>query len=112
MWKALEPVLTQSLLLLIPALATWLLAELRRRSQLRTVKRAVEQVEDENWEECEQSKKARAVQLVAHNTGAFTKMKPEQVGKMVERVLPKVQAANSQRPSSPDRRTVDVVFKE
>lgn len=111
MQRVLEAV-QDGLVVLVPLLVTWLAAELRRRIQANVVRKAVETVEDENWEECEKSKKARAVELVRQRTGAFTRMRPEKVGQLVEKALPKVREQNASRKPAPDRRTVDVTFKE
>ncbi len=116
LWKAVEPVLTQALVALIPVLATFLAAELRRRSRLALVKNAIRTDEEENWDECPYEKKARAVELVQAHSNKLNAMNPTEIGKMVEKVLPKVKEELAEkRPSRSgkrDRRSVEVKFDD
>ncbi|CAB4155073.1 hypothetical protein UFOVP650_73 [uncultured Caudovirales phage] len=110
-FEPLVPVIVEHLYVLLPIIFTWLGAWFKRRSvQRKIVKQAVEQVEDESWEECDRNKKARAVELVTRRTGLFTSMPPAQIGKMVEKALPKVKAQNAHRPVRQDRRSIGVKF--
>lgn len=124
MWKAVEPVLTQALLVLVPALVTFLAGWLRRRSQVEAVKGAIAQVEEESWDECPYSKKAKAVQLVNEHTNVLNQMPAKKVGEMVEKLLPdvkrklekkkrakKAEQAQAQARSQ-DRRSVEVTFDD
>ncbi len=110
-FKPLVPVLVEHLTVLIPIVFAWLGAWFqRRRVQRKIVRKAVQQVEAESWEECDRNKKARAIELVTSRTGLFTSMPPAKIGKMVEKALPKVKAQNVHRPVRQDRRSIGAKF--
>lgn len=118
MWEPLlaklEPAIDQALAALVPALIALVLAWLQqRRRRYEIVTEAVRQVEEESWDECEDSRKERVLSLVRRRTGPLTRMPAKKVGKMVEKVLPKVREQLPPKPVSVQRRSsVDVVFRD
>lgn len=113
MWKTVEPIITEAVVVLIPVLVAFLASWLRRWTQVEIVRAAVKQVEEESWEECPYEKKARAVELVSERTGALTRMHPYEVGVLVEKVLPEVQEqVKQQQPKRKERRSIGATFGE
>jgi hypothetical protein len=95
MWQALEPVILQALVVLIPAVTALVLAWLRARAQVTLARECVQEIETEAEHKPHLRgpiKLAMAVSRMKARSSVLTKPTTNRAEDLVEKVLPSVKA--------------------